>query len=427
MTVKDAGGKQKPKKPYPEFPFYAHRNGQWARKVKGKTHFFGTWDDPDAAMQNYEVEIHDIHRGRIPRRRRAGGVATPDQLTVADMVNLYLASQEVKKNRGKISLRHFSDCLTTGTFIVKHFGRSVAASQLKATDFASFGNAFPESWGPTKIGMEIQRTRCVFKWAADSELIPSIPNFGPDFKKPTKSENRVIKAQRCAEQGSLDFKPDEIRTLWSRSTGWLRACILLGINTGFGNADCGGLHAHHIDSKSGWYDLARAKTGIPRRFYVWEETRNAIREAMKSRPVATHDSDDSLCLLTSHGRPVFWEYTRDAGTVSRCDNVGKEFTKLVKAAKIRRGRGFYSLRRTFETVGGNSQDQIAVNYVMGHGDESMAAVYRQGIDDQRLIDVAEHVRQWLWMRTCGRCKHAQFSVADDWKCEACGKDHAASE
>ncbi|MDG2284981.1 MAG: tyrosine-type recombinase/integrase, partial [Alphaproteobacteria bacterium] len=258
----------------------------------------------------------------------------------------------------------------------------------------------------------------------DSEIIPGIPNFGPDFKKPTKSENRVIKAQRCAEQGSLDFKPDEIRTLLSRSTGWLRASILLGINTGFGNADCGRLHANHIDFITGRYDLARAKTGIPRRFYVWEETRIAIQEAMKSGPVARKDSDDALCLLTSHGRPVFWEYIRDDGTASRCDNVGKEFTKLVKAAKIRRGRGFYSLRRTFETVGGNSQDQIAVNYVMGHGDESMAAVYRQGIDDQRLIDVAEYVRQWLWMRKCDACGEAQFSVADQWTCENCAKGDA---
>jgi hypothetical protein len=34
--------------------------------------------------------------------------------------------------------------------------------------------------------------------------------------------------------------------------------------------------------------------------------------------------------------------------------------------------------------------------VMGHADSTMAAVYRQGIDPQRLKDVAAHVEQWLF-------------------------------
>ncbi len=64
--------------------------------------------------------------------------------------------------------------------------------------------------------------------------------------------------------------------------------------------------------------------------------------------------------------------------------------------ELRRRRGFYCLRRTFETVAGNSRDQVAVNMVMGHADSTMAAVYRQGIDPQRLKDVAAHVEQWLF-------------------------------
>ncbi len=33
---------------------------------------------------------------------------------------------------------------------------------------------------------------------------------------------------------------------------------------------------------------------------------------------------------------------------------------------------------------------------LGHSDDSMAAVYRQGIDDQRLIDVAMFVHNWFF-------------------------------
>ena len=41
-------------------------------------------------------------------------------------------------------------------------------------------------------------------------------------------------------------------------------------------------------------------------------------------------------------------------------------------------------------------DQISVNFAMGHSDSSMAAIYRQGIDDSRLVNVAMHVHKWLF-------------------------------
>lgn len=33
----------KPPKPSPSFPMFAHSVGQWAKKVKGRTHYFGAW------------------------------------------------------------------------------------------------------------------------------------------------------------------------------------------------------------------------------------------------------------------------------------------------------------------------------------------------------------------------------------------------
>jgi hypothetical protein len=43
----------RPAKPCPEYPLYAHGNGQWAKKVLGKTRCFGPWADPQAALQKW--------------------------------------------------------------------------------------------------------------------------------------------------------------------------------------------------------------------------------------------------------------------------------------------------------------------------------------------------------------------------------------
>jgi integrase len=96
------------------------------------------------------------------------------------------------------------------------------------------------------------------------------------------------------------------------------------------------------------------------------------------------------------------------------DAVAQEFIKLLNSIddaaakkakednaaapeKLRRpGRSFYALRHTFETIGGESRDQVAVDAIMGHVDSSMAGHYRQRISDERLTAVAECVRTWLF-------------------------------
>lgn len=388
----------KPKKPYQEFPMFPHASGQWAKKIKGKLWYFGIWEDPDAAFAKYSEWIHEIHAGRDPRRTGVAKQVYPDSLTIADLCNLFMERQESRVQAGTVSTRHFSDCLKSCELIVNHFGKFMRAAALRAADFQNFRAAFPETWGAIKTANEIQRIRSVFKWGFDSELIPHMPNFGPDFKKPSRTAKRRDQQQRQADRGGkLDFTSAEMQKLLGAASGWLKACILLGINGGLGNADCGRLSTKFLDLDSGWYDLPRQKTGIQRRFKLWPETIEAIRAAMRQRPIAKNDEDDSLCFLTTHGKPVWWEATKETGEVYMCDNIAKAFKKLCEACGITRsGRGFYSLRRTFETVAGATKDQVAVDYIMGHVDESMAAVYRQGVEDQRLIDVTNYVHAWLY-------------------------------
>ena len=67
--------------------------------------------------------------------------------------------------------------------------------------------------------------------------------------------------------------------------------ILLGINCGLGNADCGSLCQKHLDLDGGWLNYPRPKTRIKRRCPLWRETVEAIRITINARPMPKDDAD----------------------------------------------------------------------------------------------------------------------------------------
>ena len=75
--------RKKPTRPYPSLPLTPHNNGHWCKKVRRRVRFFGAWDNPDAALQNYLRHVPDLHAGR------EAGPATlsADGVTVKQVVN----------------------------------------------------------------------------------------------------------------------------------------------------------------------------------------------------------------------------------------------------------------------------------------------------------------------------------------------------
>ncbi len=83
MYYSTSKGSGKPAKPRPDFPLFPHATGRWAKKIRGKLHYFGKGDDPDAALQRYVEERDDLYAGRKPRRKGEGLPQRPIPVGIA--------------------------------------------------------------------------------------------------------------------------------------------------------------------------------------------------------------------------------------------------------------------------------------------------------------------------------------------------------
>jgi integrase len=369
----------KPAKPYPEFPLTTHPAGYWCKKIRGKIHYFGPWADPDAALNKYLAEKDALHAGRKPRQ-------DTDGLTVKELCNQFLNAKRALVESGELTNRSWQDYKDATDLIVSHFGKGRLVADLDPDDFAGLRRKLAKKWGPVTLGNVIQRMRVVFKFAWDGGLIDRPVRYGQGFKRPSRKVVRIDRARK----GPRLFTAEEIRRLIGAAGVQLKAMILLGINGGFGNADCGHLPLSAVDLKAGMIDFPHPKTGIPRRCPLWGETVQAIREASTGRPEPKKEEHAGLVFITKYGLP----WAKDSAD----QTLAKEFGKLLRALHIngRKGLGFYTLRHTFRTVADESKDQPAVDFIMGHEVPHMSTVYRETISDARLRAVADHVRGWLF-------------------------------
>lgn len=372
----------KPDKPYPEFPLFAHAVGQWAKKIRGKLHYFGVWGDPNAALDKYMAQKDDLHAGRTPR-------ALNDALTIRDLLHQFMTSKKLQMDAGELSPHSWSDYYHTCEWVKGVFGLTRLVTDLAADDFQRLKATLVKTCGPVSIGNDVQRVRVLFNWAYHQGLIDQPVRYGPAFKRPPQ---KVLRLER-AKRGLKLFTPQQIRAMIRKAGSSLRAMILLGVNCGFGNSDCGNLPIQALDLAKGWVNYPRPKTGIMRRCPLWPETVEALRTVLADRKTPKQREHAGLVFITSRG---------DTWAKDTSDNpVTKETAKLLKELKLHRGqgKGFHVLRRVFETVAGESRDQVAVDAIMGRSKDDMASIYRQGISDERLLAVTDVVRNWLsWHR-----------------------------
>lgn len=357
----------KPKKPYPDFPLFPHATKRWAKKIRGKLHYFGSWADGwEAALNKFQEERDDLYAGRKPRVQGEGA-------TIKELVDRFLAWKKQQVETGELEAETLQDYTRACNQVAKVFDDWRLVSDLASDDFEKLRAKLAKTRGPRALGNRIVSIRSLFKYAYDAGLIPAPVRYGHAFAKP----GRALVRKERAKNGPRMFTADEIRRIMEASGTELRAMILLGINAGYGNTDCSRLEPRHLNLQTGWADFPRPKTGIQRRAKLWPETVQAI-----------------TAWLAVHG-------AKDTAKVFQRSNEGivRDMAKLLPALEIngRKRLGFYSLRHTFLTVAEETRDFPAVQLVMGHVDGSMSAHYRERIGDDRLEAVADHVRKWIYV------------------------------
>ncbi|MGC9454947.1 MAG: tyrosine-type recombinase/integrase [Phycisphaerae bacterium] len=398
--------RKKPSKPYPSFPLTAHNNGQWCKKIRGKVHFFGTWDDPQAALDRYLRVAEDLHAGQQPSKSKLSG----DEPRVKHICNEYLTYQAGKAERNDIRARTFAEYRNVIESFAAFVGPTRAISALTPNDFQQFRNKIAQKGltgkgkglGVHALSRNITMLRSMFRYAYDMDLIDRPVKFGRAFEKPSLSQRRRNRQLAEQENGKRLFTPAQIRTLLEAANRPLRTMILLGINGGFGNTDCARLPISAIDFAQNLVDFSRTKTGLLRIVPLWPQTSEDLRESLKTRPKPATKEAERRVFLTAFGNPWLREkiHRRPDGKIEKVvcvDAIVTKFDKLLrKLGMKRKGLGFYALRHTFRTWADEVNDQHAIHRIMGHVIPGMSGIYVQEIGLDRLRRVVDHVRWKLF-------------------------------
>jgi hypothetical protein len=216
-------------------------SGQWAKKINGKTHYFGS--DRDAALARWNAEKDALYRGEV----RPTGV-----LSVKEMCNQFLFAQEQRIATGELGQRTWKDYKRQCAWIMEVLGEQTSVADLQPADFgrlkAAFAKGKPRKPGkgksngkgrknkgsPVTLAGLITHARVIFNFAEENLLDGRRIRFGSQFDKPSRSVLRKARAVR----GGLMFSSEQIHKLLGIAKPQMQAMIYLGIGNALGNGDC---------------------------------------------------------------------------------------------------------------------------------------------------------------------------------------------
>ena len=128
---------------------------------------------------------------------------------------------------------------------------------------------------------------------------------------------------------------------------------------------------------------------------MWPETLEAIRAAIELRPLAKLADEFDCIFIGRNGRVLVRDYGHN--------QIRRRFRNhMDKVGDYPRGAGFYTLRRTFITIGRKTGRSLCVKYIAGHAMTDISDRYDATVnnaneifDPAGLVEVSQFVRNWL--------------------------------
>jgi hypothetical protein len=110
-----------------KFPLHLLATGRWAKKIRGRRHYFGV--DRDKALAEYVRVRADLEGGMLHSPKGE------DALTVFDLVNNFLHARRADVESDGLSTRRWDEYKATTETIVAELGRDRTAVNLTPDDF----------------------------------------------------------------------------------------------------------------------------------------------------------------------------------------------------------------------------------------------------------------------------------------------------
>jgi len=398
-----------------------HKRGGWARKFPGDRNrtYFGRVS-PGEALK--------LHAAEELRRQKGEPELAPNNLSIGQAVNLFLASLDQRYADGTIGASQRARYGQEMEFLVSaksKDGNTIIGRHRRLSDFCQLYapdtlfrplRAAAVARGIIAGEKSIVQIRTFFDWCSTVRRFIPPAFFADAFDAPGEREKRIARKSERKARGTAYWTPEQVREIIeaARATNVHRyAQVLLTLNSGMGATDLSNLEDVDIDWGRCCIQTDRSKTMVPRVVPLWDITVEAMRRSRAARPIPADAKWADRFFLTSRGRPLVEDLGMDEKRKRhrRTDSLKNWFYRLLnapdrvhwknKAVRLRhlkrwRG-GWYTLRAVFATLArGHAGDPNLDAIVMGQKlDRAILEGYLRGDVLQKLLPVVNHVRSQL--------------------------------